>query len=77
MESIRISLADDEMEFVKTQGKGFVRNVIKQFMDNAMALSAEDLDYLRTHGGTRGVIAIARGHIVEEPQVDPHTGEVS
>jgi len=77
MENIRISLEDDEMAFVKKQGKGYVRNVILRFMDNEKALSAEDLDYLRTHGGTRGVVAIARGQIISEPQVDPDTGEVS
>ena len=76
MENLRISLEDDEFEFVKAQGKGYVRNIIKRFMDTEGALTPEELIYLRDHGGTKGVIAIAKGEKAEEPQVDPDTGEV-
>ena len=62
MENFRISLEDDELTFVREQGKGWMRDVVRRFMDaERTALTPEELIYLRDHGGTKGVLAIARG----------------
>jgi hypothetical protein len=74
MEVLKISLEADELDYVKAQPRGWVRNIIRRFMDTDGALTPEELIYLRDHGGTRGVIAIARGE--KSVQVDPETGEV-
>ncbi len=57
-------LDDEELDFVNGQPDGWLRTVVRRFMDvgpDGKALSPDELVYLRDHGGTRGVIAIAKG----------------
>lgn len=76
MENFRISLEHDELEFVKEQGKGWMRDVVRRFMDaGRTALTPEELIYLRDHGGTKGVIAIAKGE-KSEGEFDVVSGEL-
>jgi hypothetical protein len=76
MPDIKVYLNDDEMEYVRRQGKGWIRNLILRFRDTEVALTPEELVYLRDHGGTKGVIRLAQTVMAAEPQVDPDTGEV-
>jgi hypothetical protein len=73
---VKVSLSDEEAEFVKAQGRGFLKNVVRRFMDTEGALTAAELDYLRQNGGTHGVIRLAQMVKAAEPEVDPETGEL-
>lgn len=77
MEVLKISLDDEEMAYVKEQPRGWMRSVVRRYIDHGhTALTPMELLYLRDHSGTKGVIAIARGDKSEPPQFDPETGEV-
>jgi hypothetical protein len=75
MADIKVYFDEDEAAFVRAQQKGYVRTVVRRFMDTDNALTDEDLVYLRDHGGTRGVIAIAKGE-KNAGDFEPVTGEV-
>lgn len=67
-------LDDEELDFVNGQPDGWLRTVVRRFMDvGQKALSPDELVYLRDHGGTKGVIALAKGN-PDGAQTDPATG---
>lgn len=75
MPDIKVYVNDEEAEYVKERPKGWVRTIIARFRDTEGALTPDELIYLRDHGGTKGVIAIAKGE-KSEGEFNAVTGEM-
>lgn len=73
---MKVYLSDEEGEFVRKQPKGYLRMIVQRFMKTEGALTAEELQFLRDHGGTHGVIRMARGLAGKPQAYDPETGEI-